>query len=178
VLNEWVLTGSSWTGGMAWTSTTTAATCVYSQHCQSHLKRQADDIRIHLVRAQNMPFNYQGSKPLLGFKIAAFMISGFRCVEVVIIQSVRASSDSALRCCHGHSLPFIAAKWQMCVLSLVFTLVHVQANGLCSLPHAGTRQDPPRWGCVGDCRQEPAVVVVDCPSSCCSLIRSEKRRCL
>ena len=29
---------------------------------------------------QNMPFNYQGSKPLLGFKIAAFMISGFRWV--------------------------------------------------------------------------------------------------
>ena len=92
VLNEWVLTGSSWTGGMAWTLTTTAATCVYSQHCQSHLKRQADDIRIHLVRAQNMPFNYQGSKPLLGFKIAAFMISGFRCVEVVIVQSVWAKS--------------------------------------------------------------------------------------
>lgn len=35
-------------------------------------------LKLHFTLLQNMPFSYTGSKPFLGFKIAAFMITGFR----------------------------------------------------------------------------------------------------
>ncbi|KAK9895801.1 hypothetical protein P389DRAFT_170535 [Cystobasidium minutum MCA 4210] len=53
-------------------------------------KQMVQKRQIHIENAvyNNMPFNYKTAKPILGAKIAIFMITGF-------------------------SLPFVAAKWQM-----------------------------------------------------------------
>jgi hypothetical protein len=88
-----------------------------------------------------MPFTYTKSKAGIAFKVFALMASGFACVLYCPAYLIyEADYDLA-----GYRLPFVAAKWQMCVPTLlapasvaymkIQILIHSSIIAVTRLPH-------------------------------------------